>query len=166
MSGSSISPFGALGTSPPSSSPFGALGAGKGAGGFGALLSAGKPGPPSSSSFGGAPFGMASSGFGALGGGFGGNTGTGLKDFSSNGSSKILGLKEKSPRPFGAPEDESEDDEDGATDDEANGGDRKGGRDEKKTDAEVEKRFYPQESMCLILWTSMLFRPEPSPVSA
>ncbi|KAI9775025.1 MAG: hypothetical protein M1839_001577 [Geoglossum umbratile] len=145
--GSSTSPFGALGTSPPTSSPFGSLGAGKGTGvsGFGALLSAGKSGSLASGSFGGTPFGMTSSGFGALSGGFGGSTGAGLKDFSSNGSSRILGLKEKSPRPFGAPEDESEESGDEATDDEANGEDRRDSKDEKKADVDVEKRFHPQE---------------------
>ncbi|KAI9774613.1 MAG: hypothetical protein M1840_002862 [Geoglossum simile] len=165
LSGSSISPFGTLGTSPPSSSPFGPSGANKGAGasGFGALLSAGKPGSLPSSNFGGAPFGMTSSGFGALGGGFGGSTGANLKDFSSNGSSAILGLKEKPPRPFGAPEDESEESEDEATDDEANEGDRKGGKDGKRTDVDVEKGFHPRGGMHFVSWIATLSRPETPP---
>ena len=105
---------------------------------------------------------MASSGFGALGGGFGASTGTGLRDFSSNGSSGILGLKEKSLRPFGAPEDESEGSEDEATDDEANGEDHKDGKDEKKADADAERRFHPQEGMRSILCTVIIYSPATS----
>ncbi|KAH0544292.1 hypothetical protein FGG08_001555 [Glutinoglossum americanum] len=144
LSGSSTSPFGALGTSPPSSSPFGALGAAKstGASGFGTLLSTGKSGPAPSGSFGGTPFGMTSSGFSGLGSGFGGVSGVGLRDFSSNGGSGIIGLKEKPHRPFGAPEDETEESGDETSGDEANGEDGKEG---KKEDVDVEKRFHPQE---------------------
>ncbi|KAH0551574.1 hypothetical protein GP486_007208 [Trichoglossum hirsutum] len=157
----SSSPFGSLGAakgagfgallstgkpaSAPSSSfsgtPFGSLGAAKGAG-FGTLLSTGKPASASSSGFVGTPFGVSSSGFGGLGSGFGGASGAGLKDFSSNGGSGILGLKDKPPRPFGAPDDETEESGDEASGDDVNGEDSKEG---KKDDVELEKRFHPQE---------------------
>jgi hypothetical protein len=161
LSGTGPSTFGVLGTSPPASSPFGSLVAAKGAGasGFGALLSAGKPVPASGGSFGGTPFGVSSSGFGGLGSGFGGVSGAGLKDFSSNGSSGILGLKDKTPRPFGAPDDETEESGDETSGDDVNGED---GKDGKKDDVEVEKRFHPQEGTNFVSCTAMPPNPQAS----
>jgi Ran-binding protein 3 len=95
--------------------------------------------------------------------GFGGVSGTGLKDFSSNGSSGILGLKEKPAKPFGAPEDETEESGDESSGDDANGEDGKEG---KKDDVDVEKRFHHQEGMRFVSCAVILSGPQISFVSA
>ncbi|KAJ9669826.1 hypothetical protein H2201_000212 [Coniosporium apollinis] len=151
LAGSSISGFGALGSSTGGTSPFGGVAAsnkatsGFGAAtpaassagsGFGGLLGSAKPSFASASS--------GTSGFGSLagglGGGFGGLSGGGLSSFAAPGASSIVGLSDKPARPFGA-----------AADDDEEGGEA--GHDEEEAvksprtddDEGKDRRFYEQD---------------------
>lgn len=149
LSGSTTSPFGALGGIPTASSGFGSLAA---SGDKGSLES--HTDAPSSKNVGGfggsvlsAPsaFGGEASGFGKLGAGLSGGFGTvggKLTSFASKEGSGIIGLNQGPVKRFGAPAEEGDEEEEGDSEDQDSDGEQTAASKELKED----RRFHHQES--------------------
>lgn len=111
-------------------------------GGFAAFSSSGKSvfGNSSTSGLGGSKTGFGGTFGGSFGGGFGGLAKGGISSFAASGVSGITGLSDKPAKPFGAAEDEDEEDGSGSEDHEE--GDAKAQQIE---EVRKDKRFYEQE---------------------
>ncbi|KAI9795093.1 MAG: hypothetical protein M1816_000115 [Peltula sp. TS41687] len=149
LTGSATSSFGALGGVSTAPSGFGSLAASVNKGSSDSLkdASSGKKFGAFGGSVLSAPsaFGGETSAFGKLGGGLGGGFGAAgggkLTTFASKGGAGIIGLSETPAKPFGAPDEEEYEDEEGESDDEEVDGDLEAGGKELKED----RKFHHHE---------------------
>ena len=144
----SPSPFGSQTSSIKSTSIFGGPPKTKPSeGGFAAFSSPGKSvfGNSSTGGLGGSKTGFGGAFGGSFGSGFGGLVKGGISSFAGSGGSGITGLSDKPAKPFGAAEDEDEEDGSGSEDHEE--GDAKAQQIE---EVKKDKRFYEQEGKYIL----------------